>query len=281
MPNPRRISDIKPLFTNLAQTSHYEVVFGLPPKLLSYLQKRGVDYEFITRDAGLLCCSAQLPTTSFATSDITHNFMGVSEKFAHTRIYSPVTLEFYVDKSYKTIKFLEHWMEFISSGSHNSMGITNEQSPIDLNSTNYFMRMQYPEYYKSYATRILKFERDYRKPLEYKFYGMFPLNLSSIQVGYDGSAILKASATFQFDRYIAGSANSLEKYQGTSNNKESSTASINNNSQTLGDQSNNANDQLIYSNTIAQNSQVGTGLLSNVEKNNSTAFTQTEWNRTV
>ena len=28
-------------------------------------------------------------------------------------------MEFYVDKDYKVIKFLEHWMEFMNSGSFN------------------------------------------------------------------------------------------------------------------------------------------------------------------
>ena len=38
-------------------------------------------------------------TTNFATANITGNFMGVTEKFAHTRQYSQIGLEFYVDKN--------------------------------------------------------------------------------------------------------------------------------------------------------------------------------------
>ena len=68
MATPRRISDIKPLFTNLAQTSHYQVLFGgLPSQLISYLGNRGVDSRFIVEDAGLLCFNASLPTSQFAT----------------------------------------------------------------------------------------------------------------------------------------------------------------------------------------------------------------------
>jgi len=223
VPSPRRISDIKPLFTNLAQSSHFEVQFnGLPPQLISYLQSKGVDYNFITREAGLLCYSAQLPTTQLATADITGNYMGVQEKFAHTRIFSPVTLEFYVDKNYKTIKFLESWMEFIASGSSYPIGITDEKTPVTPNVTNYFFRMQYPTYYKSNATKIVKFDRDYIKDIEYNFVGLFPLNMNSIQVSYESSQILRASATFQYDRYVAGKVSTFSEYLGNNNNLDPS-----------------------------------------------------------
>jgi len=228
VPRPRRISDIKPLFTNLAQSSHFLVRFGgLSPELLSYLKGRGVDSSFIREDVGLLCFGAQLPTTSLATAEITGNFMGIQEKFAHTRIYSPINLEFYVDKQYKTVKFLEHWMEFIASGSHNTIGLAGENQKINQNVTNYFSRMQYPTYYKTNATRIFKFDRDYRNYLEYNFVGLFPLNMSSIQVGYNASNILTASVTFQYDRYIPGKTYAIDEVIGDSNNKDLTNRSSN------------------------------------------------------
>ena len=42
--------------------------------------------------------------------------MGVTENMVHSRIYTPIQLEFYVDNEYKALKFLEHWMEFIANG---------------------------------------------------------------------------------------------------------------------------------------------------------------------
>lgn len=218
MPRIRRISEIKPLFTNLAQTSHYEVKFGgLPNQLVNYLIKRGVDPFFINEDVGLLCSSAILPTTSFATSVIPGNHMGIQEKIAHSRIYQEISLEFYVDSSYKTLKFIEHWMEFIASGSHNP--IDGVSPAISQNQDSYFIRMQYPQYYKSDQTRIIKFDRDYAREIEYTFRGLFPLNLTSIPVSYNGSDILKISAIFQFDRYIVGSTFSILEKQDRANNK--------------------------------------------------------------
>ncbi len=218
MPKIRRISDIKPLITNLAQTSHYEVKFGgLPEKLSNYLLERGVDPFFINEDFGLLCSSATLPTSSFATSVISGNYMGIQEKIAHSRIYQEISLDFYVDSSYKSLKFIEHWMEFIASGSHNP--IDGISPPISQNQDAYFIRMQYPQYYKSDQTRIIKFDRDYNREIEYTFRGLFPLNLTSIPVSYSNSDVLKVSALFQFERYIIGSTFSLFENQYRSNNK--------------------------------------------------------------
>ena len=87
MPIKRKISEFKPLFTNLAQTSHYEVKFGgLPSQLLAYLSRKGITSNFIYNDVGLLCFSTQLPATSFALATINGNNMGLTEKFGNVDI---------------------------------------------------------------------------------------------------------------------------------------------------------------------------------------------------
>lgn len=211
MPAPakRKISQFKPLFTNLAQTSHYQVIFGgLSSKLTSYLGQRGLDYRFIGDSVGLLCNSASLPGSSFATADIVGNYTGVAEKMAHTRTFTQIDLEFYVDSSYKTLKFLEHWMEFVSSGS--------KELPYK---EGYHFRMMYPDDYKCNATRIIKFDRDYRNYIEYTFYGLFPLTLNSTSISYDTSTILKASASFNYERYVCGRTFSIDIGRRQDNNR--------------------------------------------------------------
>ena len=220
-PFPRRISDFKRTLTNVAQTSHYEVRFGAPPAALrEYLSSRGVDQRFIAGDCGLLCYSTSLPVASNATVNVTGNFAGVTEKFAHTRLYTPITMEFYVDKDYKVIKFLEHWMEFMNSGSFNPQNPTNNSGGFSQADPNYFAKMQYPEHYKMDQTKITKFERDYLNSIEYTFFGLFPRAVSPINVGYDQSRTLVASASFEYTRYVSGKINSIDEKRGTSNNKE-------------------------------------------------------------
>lgn len=225
---PRRISEIRPLITNLAQTSHYEVKFGgLPTQLVSYLGTRGVDSRFIAEDAGLLCNNAVLPTTQLATVDVAGNYIGITETFAHRRQYQDISLEFYVDKNYTTLKFLEHWMEFIASGASNPINGIND--PINYNiDAGYFIRMQYPEYYKSNRTRIIKFDRDYRREIEYTFIGLYPYSIASIPVSYTSSDIMKIQATFKIDRYVVGKAYSLDISNIQNNNISPNSANVSN-----------------------------------------------------
>ena len=210
-PRPRRISDLKPTLTNLAQTSHYLVSFGnVSAGLREYLTGRGVDRRFMTGELGLLCFSAQLPFANIATANITGAFTGIGEKFAHSRIFTPITLSFYVDKEYKVLKFLEHWMEFTAGGTHAPGGRTGV---IKQNRSNYFIRMQYPEEYRMEETKIIKFERDYANSLEYTFFNLFPQNVTNIAVSYDQSKTLTASATFEYTRYVSGPISSISAYR--------------------------------------------------------------------
>ena len=165
-PIPQQISRILPKFQNVAQTNHYLVKFGLPPgtvydpnTLKGHLRSKGVDTRFQLDDVGLLCSSASLPGSALATVNTVGDYQGVVERFAHTRNFTQISLDFYVDNEYKSLKFLEHWMEYISGASQPNL-IDNA----------YHYRMRYPEDYKSNETKIVKFERNYRQFLEYKFF---------------------------------------------------------------------------------------------------------------
>ena len=203
MVSPKKISEFKPILTNVAQTSHYQVFFdGLSPDLFTFLGQKNVDRRFITENSGLLCSAASIPGSALATSDIFGNFTGVQEKFAHTRIFSEMSLEFYVDKDYKMIKFFEHWMDYIASGSEKRRSTSFSKA-----SPGYFYRMRYPKGnsgYKCDKTKIVKFNVDYKKEIEYTFIGMFPINLASTPVQYGNSDVLRVNCTFNYERYIAG-----------------------------------------------------------------------------
>tara|TARA_B000000557_G_scaffold224618_1_gene194281 strand:+ start:399 stop:1274 length:876 start_codon:yes stop_codon:yes gene_type:complete len=215
---PRRISDFKPTLTKLAQTSHYAVNFGsMSGGLSRYLERKGVDRRFITGDLGLLCNAASLPFASLATTNVTGGYTGITEKFAHSRMYVPITLTFYVDREYKVLKFLEHWMEFIAGGTHAPSG---RRGAVTQNRTNYFIRMQYPDEYRMEQTQIIKFERDYNSSLQYTFFNLFPQNVTNVQVAYDQSKILTASATFEYTRYVTGPIGRLSTYRNWDNNTD-------------------------------------------------------------
>ena len=209
-PIPQQISRILPKFQNVAQTNHYQVHFGMPSEgtLGSFLRTKGVDTRFQLDDIGLLCSAASLPGSALATVNTVGDYQGVVERFAHTRNFTQISLDFYVDNEYKSLKFLEHWMEYISGSSQPNQ---TEES--------YYFRMRYPESYKSNKTKIIKFERNYRQFIEYTFIGLFPISLNSIRVSYEGAQVLKATCNFSYDRYIAGETTSYAMDKGIAFNE--------------------------------------------------------------
>ena len=209
-PRPRGISDIMPKLQNVAQTSQFLVKFVLPRgDCRSFLRQKGINDRFIADNVGLLCSDAVLPGSAMATLNTAGDYQGLIERFAHTRNFTQVNFDFYVDNEYKSLKFLEHWMEFISSG-----------SVADPSSDTYHFKMKYPDEYKSNDTRVVKFEKNHFQFLEYRFIGMFPLSLNSTRVSYQNSQVLKATATFSFDRYICGESNSLARALGIDLNNQ-------------------------------------------------------------
>jgi len=217
-PRPRPISDFLPKFQNVAQTSHYLVQFGLPPStssgsggLKEFLRSKGIDDRFHLGDVGLLCSAAVLPGSTFANTLVTGEFQGVVETIPHTRNFTRISLEFYVDDQYRSIKFLEHWMEYISRGS--------SADPTELA---YRFQLNYPAAYRSNSTKIIKFEKNYRQYLEYNFVGLFPIALNSTRVTYQNSEVLKATCSFAFERYVCGELSSISKATNTDQNKTGS-----------------------------------------------------------
>ena len=211
-PRPRGISDIMPKLQNVAQTSQFLVKFVLPRgDCRRFLRQKGINDRFVADNVGLLCSDAVLPGSAMATLNTAGDYQGVIERFAHTRNFTQINFDFYVDNEYKSLKFLEHWMEFISSG-----------SIADPSSDTYHFKMKYPDEYKSNDTRVVKFERNHSQFLEYRFVGMFPLSLNSTRVSYQNSTVLKATATFSFDRYICGETSSLARALGIDLNNQAS-----------------------------------------------------------
>ena len=194
---PYNLSVAKNLIGPLAQTNHFQVTFSsLRPSVEAYLR----DYlkvddirNFLSRRAGILCDSASLPTTAYATAEVRDNFMGVPQQYAHTRIYTDLDFSFYVDEDYNLLKIFEGWMEYISSGANTST-LQDDRA--------YFRRMRYPDSYKCDTMYINKFEKNFKRTMRYRFVNVFPKAMSAVPVAYGPADILKVNVSFNFDRYI-------------------------------------------------------------------------------
>ena len=125
------IATIKSTLLKPSLSSFFEVKIGIPSGLSSWLGIR-------ERDLNLLCSEVSLPGSSLATTEITNDFHGVTERHAYRRIFEEQTdFTFYVDSSdYTPIKFFERWIEYITNG------VGEQAAPQDLKTNNYFYRMR-------------------------------------------------------------------------------------------------------------------------------------------
>jgi hypothetical protein len=207
-----------PSFLNLARTNLYQVYITpqwgtkgntTEQEFLKHLKKGSSRYGIInfendfSNTLGLLCSEATIPTSSYATSEVKDNFMGVSQEFAHTRINTDIDFTFYIDREYKVLGFFEAWMDFISGGS--DVAITDANA---LYSGNYYRRFNYPNYYKNKSgIYIKKFEKDWQTSnapnISFQLINAFPKSVSSLSVSYGESEVLKVTVTMNYDRYIA------------------------------------------------------------------------------
>ena len=194
---PYNLSIAKAIIGPLAQNNHFLVTFSsLTPAVESYLSTytRITNIKnFLSRNLGILCSDASLPTSTLATAEVKDNFMGVPQQFAHTRFCTDIAYSFYIDEDYTLLKIFEGWMEYISSGANDN---------VDQDHRAYYRRMKYPDSYKCNTMYINKFEKNYKRTLRYRFVNVFPKSINAIPVQYGTADILKVSVNFNYDRYI-------------------------------------------------------------------------------
>ena len=212
-PSTKGISSIKSLILNPALTSHYHVIISPPSNdagFNKFLGRVGGEYgaagSFTRERLNLSCSEASLPGSQLATSEITNDFPGVTERHVYRRQFDDrIDLNFYCDaEQYLPIRFFEAWMNYITNTGD---GIEKE---------NYSYRMKFPSKYKG-PLEVTKFEKNIQsrkkvKPLTYKFVNAFPLSISSMPVTYDSSDLLKCNVSFAYSRYYIAEATGVAEF---------------------------------------------------------------------
>jgi hypothetical protein len=168
------------------------------------------------------CSEAVIPGATFEVAEEAGSRQGVIERIPTRRVYTPITLTFYVDNDYKLIRLFEEWMNFINPihGGNGEFPVTNNGFG-DSKDRNHFFRMRYPDEYKRIIS-IVKFERNFRKDpgsgggqlgnvpsITYRLIDAFPTNITALPVSYEGSTVTKTTVEFSYSRYV------YEKNNGT------------------------------------------------------------------
>ena len=193
---------------NLSLSNNYLVKINLPSALKVVLN----DFSNIG-NIPLLCSSASLPGSTFATSEVKDNFIGITQEFAHTRLYTDIDFTYYIDSEYVSLRVFEAWMDFI--GGKDTRILDTIRSGLLLESVNsgansasskgVYRRFAYPDSYKVDMS-LYKFERDFNNSkdyLVYNFYNAFPKSLSATPVSYGASELLQVTVTMNYDRYVS------------------------------------------------------------------------------
>ena len=186
--------EIGPLHKGRAEVSENTVKEAAGPQDFFRTTGNFDAYEFSKRDMRLLCSEAVLPASAYATAEVKDNYIGVTQQFAHTRMYTDIDLTFYIDKNYRANMYFETWMNYIGGGSKKIMSDMEQ---------NYFRRMHYPSEYKTNNIRIYKFEKTMNESemIIYRLKNAFPKALSSTTVSYGPAELLRVTVTLGYDYY--------------------------------------------------------------------------------
>ena len=195
-----KIASLKDKLLKPALTSQYEVKIPVGAGNLNAILKKYAPSTAEQETLNISCSEASLPGSSIATFELKNDYTGVTERYAHRRMYDDrIDFTFYVDSDrYLPIRFFEGWMRFVTGES----GPRADGSEIELQSTGYHYRMNYPKEYRCAGLKIVKFERNRRNSLEYEFVGAYPISVSAMPVSYDSSSLLKCSVSMTYLRYV-------------------------------------------------------------------------------
>jgi|GWRWMinimDraft_9_1066018.scaffolds.fasta_scaffold00877_4 hypothetical protein len=221
--------DQRKLYSDLSLSNEYVVEFGLPSDLIQFLGREGYIESGVsldTRAYGVLCSDISLPGSTFATSEVKDNFLGVTQEFAHTRLYTDIDATFYVDRKYRVLELFQGWMDFISGGSGGKVGQNSQDK-------GFYRRFRFPDDYKT-SVQIAKMERDYGlvgkeyKSRTYNLVNAFPKSVASVPISYGPADILKITVTFNYDRYTIIRENQTGSSSSGSSQQSSTETSVTN-----------------------------------------------------
>ncbi len=150
----------------------------------------------------LLCTQAEIPGTSYLTTQAVGHHQGIQEVFPTLRQFPPLNLTFYVDADHLILEILESWMTYINP--------VSDRKRLDA-----YGRLNYPETYKE-RLHVSKFERDTfldgensagdpratTKVSHYEFVNAWPQNLQSMRISYGQSSILRCTVQLAYDRFF-------------------------------------------------------------------------------
>ena len=203
---PKNMLDIRDPVSRVSLDTFYQVSFSFGNYDKWFNQtasgsRRTNGADFMQK-MNLLCTQAEIPGTSFLTTQAVGHYQGVQEVFPTLRQFPPLNLTFYIDADHLVLQVLENWMTYINP-------LSNKKR------LNAYGRLNYPGNYKE-IIHLSKFERDTflegktfsgspratTTVSSYEFINVWPTNLESMRISYGQSSILRCSVQLAYDRFF-------------------------------------------------------------------------------
>ena len=235
--------DIRDPVSRVSLDTFYQVSFSFGnedkwfKQSVSSGSKRAAGTTF-KQKMSLLCTQAEIPGTSYLTTQAVGHHQGIQEIFPTLRQFPPLNLTFYVDADHLILEILESWMTYINP--------VSDRKRLDA-----FGRLNYPETYKE-RLHVSKFERDtYKRGDEkwnasgsgivYTFIRSFPISITSMPVSYDSSNLLKCTVSMSYIRYVVERLSDTPATQSPNSESRTTPFNVNNLTQQFLDQNGNFN----------------------------------------
>ena len=160
-----------------ARSNLFKVVMGFPA---------GIAGAAESEIGGFLIKAAQLPASNIAP--ITIPFRGRQLQIAGDRVFEPWSILVINDTNFVLRDAFERWMNYINGHTTN----TGEVTP-----SNYFA-----------DATVYQLDKDGNEVKGYTFRGLWPTNVSAIEVSYDAeNAIEEFTVTWRYSHFEASSVN--------------------------------------------------------------------------
>jgi hypothetical protein len=159
----------------------------------------------------LMCDEVTLPGIQAATSQINGVYTGSGTyNYAHTRLYTDLTLSWICDANMTPMKFIQAWMNTIFEeyeGPNNVYKTIRQNGPSTVRKRvrNRSVRLNYMDEYTMQIS-ILKAEKGRsselgRPSIRYVCEGAFPYSIDSVPLSYGSTQLVKVSANFYYERW--------------------------------------------------------------------------------
>ena len=163
----------------------------------------GADYD--SDEFSVLCKAAQLPASNIASIDVP--FRGRIFKVAGDRTFDTWTVTVINDNDFKIRTAMEAWMQFVGQYADGS-GATDPGA--------YQVDAEVLQFARSATALSAKDGQGLENAKQYKFYGIFPTNISAIDLSYDtGDTIEEFTVEFQVQYWAPSNLSGGENTPGT------------------------------------------------------------------